>query len=327
MGKNGAKSQDDFIELAGWEIKKVKDGLDETQVTSLINELITQQDQLTKRTEHLASLTNLAERTVTEADKLAEEMKAQAVEQAKNETASLIAEAEIKAQEIENETKRIQLELKNSVQGILGQLLSEIDSLKQQVEALQAESEQKLFQPHLETAEPVTKPADETPVDSQEPIPAVNQTEQAPATNEPEPTPAINQTEQAPATNEPEPTPAINQTEQAPATNEPEPTPDGDILTLELQIVPPLDIMKIMEIVTYLDNLPEVENTELIPNTERPSIIVSLREPIELPSMLNALPQVANIEEDKTEPVEEGKPKKLQISLSLESAAQEAPKV
>jgi hypothetical protein len=91
--------------------------------------------------------------------------------------------------------------------------------------------------------------------------------------------------------------------------------------------VPPLDIMKIMEIVTYLDNLPEVENTELIPNTERPSIIVSLREPIELPTMLNALPQVANIEEDKTEPVEEGKPKKLQISLSLESAAQEAPKV
>ncbi len=309
MGKNGAKSQDDFIELAGWEIKKVKDGLDETQVTSLINELITQQDQLTKRTEHLVSLTNLAERTVTEADKLAEEMKAQAVEQAKNETASLIAEAEIKAQEIEGETKRIQLELKNSVQGILGQLLSEIDSLKQQVEALQAESEKKLFPAHLETAEPVTKPADETPVDSQEPIPAVNQTEQAPATNEPEPTPAI------------------NQTEQAPATNEPEPTPDGDILTLELQIVPPLDIMKIMEIVTYLDNLPEVENTELIPNTERPSIIVSLREPIELPSMLNALPQVANIEEDKTEPVEEGKPKKLQISLSLESAAQEAPKV
>lgn len=290
MGKNGAKSQDDFIELAGWEIKKVKDGLDETQVTSLINELINQRDQLTQRAEHLSSLTNLAERTVTEADKLAEEMKAQAVEQAKNETASLIAEAEIKAQEIENETKRIQLELKNSVQGILTQLLSELDGLKQQVEALQAESEQKLFQPP-ETDEPVAKQADETPVDSQEP------------------------------------TPAISQTEQAPATNEPATTPDGDTLALELEIVPPLDIMKIMEIVTYLDNLPEVENTELIPNTERPSIVISLREPIELAGMLRALPQVANIEEDKAEPAEEGKPSKLQISLSLEPVAQEAPKV
>ena len=289
MGKNGAKSQDDFIELAGWEIMKVKDGLDETQVTSLINELISQRDQLTQRTEHLSSLTNLAERTVTEADKLAEEMKVQAVEQAKNETASLIAEAETKAQEIENETKRIQLELKNSVQGILSQLLSELNGLKQQVEALQAESEQKLFQP-LETDEPVAKQADETPVDSQEP------------------------------------TPATSQAEQAPATNEPATTPDGDNLALELEIVPPLDIMKIMEIVTYLDNLPEVENTELIPNTEQPSIIVSLREPIELADMLRALPQVANIEEDKAESAEEGKPRKLQISLSLESVAQEAPK-
>jgi len=295
MGKNGAKSQDDFIELAGWEIKKVKDGLDETQVTSLINELITQRDQLTKRTEHLASLTNLAERTVTEADKIAEEMKAQAVEQARNETASLIAEAEIKAQEIESETKRIQLELKNSVQGILSQLLSEIDSLKQQVEALQADSEQKLFQP-LETDELVTKQADETPVDSQEPIPVANQTETG------------------------------EEAVQAPATSEQETTPKGDNLALELQIVPPLDIMKIMEIVTYLDNLPEVENTELIPNTEQPSIIVSLREPIELADMLRALPQVANIEEDKAESAEEGKPRKLQISLSLESVAQEAPK-
>jgi hypothetical protein len=294
MGKNGAKTEDDFIELAGWEIKKVKDGLDETQVTSLINELITQRDQLTKRTEHLASLTNLAERTVTEADKIAEEMKAQAVEQAKNETASLIAEAEIKAQEIESETKRIQLETKNSVQGILSQLLLEIDSLKQQVEVLQAESEQKLFQP-LETDEPVTKQADETPVDSQEPIPVANQTKTG------------------------------EEAVQAPASSET--TPEGDNLALELQIVPPLDIMKIMEIVTYLDNLPEVENTELIPNTERPSIIVSLREPIELTSMLNALPEVANIEEDKAEPAEEGKPRKLQISLSLEPAAQEAPKV
>ncbi len=289
MGKNGAKSQDDFIELAGWEIKKVKDGLDETQVTSLINELTNQRDQLTQRTEHLSSLTNLAERTITEADKLAEEMKAQAVEQAKNETASLIAEAETKAQEIENETKSLQLELKNSVQGILSQLLSELDGLKQQVEALQAESEQKLFQPP-QTDEPVAKQPDATPVDSQEP------------------------------------TPATSQAEQAPATNEPATTTDGDNLALELEIVPPLDIMKIMEIVTYLDNLPEVENTELIPNTEQPSIIVSLREPIELADMLRALPQVANIEEDKAEPAEEGKPKKLQISLSLEPVAQEAPK-
>jgi hypothetical protein len=295
MGKNGAKGQDEFIELGGWEIKRVKDGLDETQVTSLIYELISQRDQLNQRTEHLSSLTNLAERTVTEADKLAEEMKAQAIEQAKNETASLIAEAEVKAQEIEDEVKKLQIELRSSVQEILSQLLSGLDSLKQQVESLQAESERKLSQPP-ETDEPVTEPTNETSVDSQEPAPAVNQADTG------------------------------EETEQMPAANDQETTPQGNNLDLELEVLPPLDIMKIMEIVTYLDNLPEVENTELIPNTERPSIMVSLREPIELTSMLSALPEVANVEDDKSEPAEEGKPKKLQISLSLESAAQEAPK-
>ncbi len=299
MGKNGAKSQDEFIELCGWEIKKVKDGLDETQVTSLINELISQRAQLNQRTEHLSSLTNLAERTVSEADNLAEEMKVQAIEKAKNETASLIAEAEVKAEQIENDTKKLQLELRSSVQGILTQLLSELDSLKQQVEALQAESEQKLSPPletPLETDRPVTEPADETSASAQEPVPAVNQTD------------------------------AQEETEPAPAANEQETTPDSDNLDLELEILPPLDIMKIMEVVTYLDNLPEIENTELIPNTERPSIIVSLREPIELASLLLALPEVANLEEDETEPAGEGKPRKFQISLSVESAAQEAKK-
>lgn len=295
MGKNGAKSQDEFIELCGWEIKKVKDGLDETQVTSLINELISQRDQFSQRTEHLSSLTNLAERTVTEADNLAEEMKVQAIEKAKNETASLIAEAEVKAEQIENDTKKIQLELRSSVQGILNQLLSELGSLKQQVEALQAESEQKLSPP-LETDRPVTEPADETSASAQEPVPVVNQTD------------------------------TKEETEPAPAANEQETTPDSDNLDLELEILPPLDIMKIMEVVTYLDNLPEIENTELIPNTERPSIIVSLREPIELTSLLLALPEVANLEEDETEPAGEGKPRKFQISLSVESAAQEAKK-
>jgi hypothetical protein len=305
MGKNGAKSKGEFIELGGWEIKKVKDGLDETQVTSLINELVSQRDQLTERTEHLSSLTNLAERTVTEADKLAEEMKTQAIQQAKDETASLIAEAEVKAQEIEDEVERTQLELRSSVQGILNQLLSGLDSLKQQVETLQAESEQKLSQPPK-----MEEPAEETPVDSQETVPAVEET----PVDSQETVPAVDQTDTG------------EEAEQIPVTNEQETTPEVDNLDLELEILPPLDIMKIMEIVTYLDNLPEVENTELIPNTERPSITVSLREPIELTGMLSTLPEVANIEEDKSEPPSEGKPRKLQISLALESVAQEAPK-
>ena len=89
MGKNGAK--DNVIDLGGWEFKRVKNGLDEAQVASIINELIGQREALIQRTEHLNSLNKLAERTVTEADRLAEEMATEAIDQAKAEAAAIIA--------------------------------------------------------------------------------------------------------------------------------------------------------------------------------------------------------------------------------------------
>ena len=286
MGKNGTKNEGDFVELGGWEIRKVKDGLDETQVTSLIKELTSQRDELTQRTEHIASLTRLAEKTVTEADELAKEMKTQALEQAKNETASLIAEAETRARQIENETRRIQIELKSSVQEIFNQLLSGLESLKQRVGELKTESEQKLSRP-LNTAIPVTTKA----ADLAEPTPAVEKNQM----------------------------PVIRDTVRRIA-------PQGDNLNLELEILPPLDIMKIMEIVTFLDNLPEVENTELIPNTERPSIIISLREPIDLMDMLSALPEIANLKDTSGPDAEESQPRKIQVSLSRQPLPQKAQK-
>ncbi len=293
MGKNGAKDNDNIIELSGWEFRKVKDGLDETQVASLLNELISQQDSLTQRTEHLSSLTKLAERTVTESDKLAEEMKAKVIDQARAEAAEIIAEAEARAQQMEAENKRIQFELRNSAQELYSQLLSGLESLKQKVVALQVESEHKLSQPVAETST-VTMEADEIPATSQEPIPAIEQTE----------------------------TTAL--AEKAPLADDRDTTAGERELELELAILPPIDIMKIMGIVTYLDNLPEVENTDLIPNAERPSIIVSLREPINLIDMLRTLPEVARIEEDATETTgAEGKPRKIQISLSGKSVPQE----
>ena len=90
--------------------------------------------------------------------------------------------------------------------------------------------------------------------------------------------------------------------------------------------MPPLDIMKIMEIVSYLDNLPEIENTELIPNTERPSIIVSLRKPVNLIDLLSTTPEIDHLEEDATETSDPTRPKRIQVSLSSEPLPQEATK-
>ena len=102
------------------------------------------QDVWPQRTDHLSSLTKLAEKTVTEADEIAAGMKQEALDQAKAEAAAIIAQAEEQAQQIESETSRVQLDLRNSVQGLYEHLLTELDSLKQKVATLQTESEQKL---------------------------------------------------------------------------------------------------------------------------------------------------------------------------------------
>ncbi len=104
MDNDGSK--DGVAEMGGHEFKIVKKGLDKTQVAAFINELVKQRDELIserdellKREEHMLSLTRLAERTVIEADKLTEEIKREAMEQAKT-------EAKIEADKLTEEFKR-----------------------------------------------------------------------------------------------------------------------------------------------------------------------------------------------------------------------------
>lgn len=301
MANNGAKG--DVIELGGCEFRRIKNGLDEVQVASFINELVSQRDTLLQREEHLTSLTKLAEKTVAEADELAAEIKREAMNQAKDETAAIIAKAEEQTQQIieqkrtdaseqaavikaeaerkaefllENERKRIQPELSNFVERLYSQLLSELERFKQQLLALQElKFEHGLFQPAEETST-ITMEADEIPDESQELIQPIDQTN----------------------------------------TDEPE---------WELEILPPTDIIKIMRIVTYLDGLPEVENTEIIPEIDRPSILVFVREPIPLVDILRTLPEVAQVEEDATDIAgADGKPRKVQIVLSGKPVPEES---
>lgn len=301
MANNGAKG--DVIELGGCEFRRIKNGLDEAQVASFINELISQRDTLIQREEHLSTLTKLAEKTVTEADKLAVEIKTEAVSQARAETTAIIAKAEEQAQQIieqerteaneqaavikaeaerkaelllENERKRIQPELSSFVERLYSQLLSELERFKQQLLALQElKFEHRLFQPAEETST-ITMEADEIPNKFQELIRPIDQTN----------------------------------------IGEPE---------WELEILPPTDIIKIMRIVTYLDGLPEVENTEIIPEMDRPSILVFVREPIHLVDVLRTLPEVAQVKEDATDTAGvDGKPKKVQIVLSGKTVPEES---
>ena len=97
MGKD---SNDGIIELWGQDFNRAKDGLDEEQIVSFVNEIISERDTLLKRQEHLSSLTKLAERTVSEADNLAKRVKEEAEEQAKAEANAIVTKAEEQAQQI-----------------------------------------------------------------------------------------------------------------------------------------------------------------------------------------------------------------------------------
>ncbi len=74
-----------IADVLGYSIKRVKSGLDEDQVISLVKQLVSERDMLAQRQEHLSSLTRLYEKTISEADELAKQIKQEADEQAQAE--------------------------------------------------------------------------------------------------------------------------------------------------------------------------------------------------------------------------------------------------
>ena len=313
MTKNNKRNG--VVELWGREFKKVGDGLDKKEVVSFVDELMKKHEALLKRAEHLSSLTKLAEKTIVEADNVAQHVKSKAEEQAKSEAKNILSEAEeqakseaktilseaeeqaqkfieekraealarvnheveaikAKAQQqaeklLEEKTKEIQPVLRNNVKRLYGELLTQLDGLKEQVVALEKELEQKLSQPSAETS----------------------------TVEEPEKV----SVEAGKADNE-----FLELLQPAGETDEAEPE-------WELEILPPIDLTQILDIINYLDGMAEVEQTELIPQMDKPTITVFLRQPIDMVDILQALPQVASVTEDTDGA--EGKPRKAQIEL------------
>jgi len=304
MGKND--NNNGIVELWGREFKKTKNGLDEEQVVSFVNELINERETLLKRAEHLSSLTKLAEKTIVEADNVAKQVQKEAQDKAKAEVNAIVAKAEEQAQKIiqeksaeavaianreaeaikakaqqraesllEERAKGIQPQLRNTAKRLYGELLLQLESLKQQVVALEEEFDRKLSQPLEETSN-VSMEADKVDNGFLELI------------------------------------------QNADETNEGEPD-------WELEILPPVDLTQILDIINHLDGLAEVEKTELIPQINKPLIMVFVRQPIDLIDILRTLPQVAQVTEDTTESGDaEGKPRKAQIELSGKTVPQES---
>ena len=424
---NNAK-KDDVIVLGGREFNRVKNGLDEAHVASFIDELIEERDKLAQSQEHIASLTRLAETTVVEADNLATQIKKETAEQAEAESTAItdktkeqarqmmeqkIAEAEeianeranaikAKAEEeavllLENQKTKIRGELHNLVNQQFGYMLEELDGLKRQAAAVQADFGNKLSEPGGEKSNVITKIAEERDniVAEEKEAAAVEIAEEshnivaeekeAAAVEIAEESHNIVAEEKEAAAVEiaeeidnivaeekeasvveiaieseitaveekeaavveiaeesrmeageenkaldesPEPSRATDHTEKSFELSKLlqfEEQAELGKPQWEVEILPPFNVAKVMEVVAFLDQLPEVANTEMIvPKIDMPSILVFLREPINLVNVLQTIPGVAYIEEVKPDTAAtNGNSRKVRIALSGTTMSQE----
>jgi len=420
---NNAK-KDDVVVLGGREFKLVKNGLDEAQVAPFIDELTKERDKLAQSQDHIASLNRLAEMTVVEADKLAAQIKTEAEEQAKAESTAIIDKAKEQARQMAenkiaeaveianekanainakaeeeaalllgNERNKIRGELHNLVNQQFGYMLEELESLKKQAAAVQADFDNKLAKPREENsaaAMEIVKESDAIAAEiaeerdtivmegkdasaaeiaeerdtivmegkdasaaeiAEERDAIVMEGKDASAAEITEERDAIVMEEKdASAAEIVKESDTIVMEESKAPVEHPEPSQAADYIKKsldlsklleiedqaglgkpqwELEILPPFDIAKIMEVVSFLDQLPEVANTEMIvPQIDMPSILVFLRGPMNLVDVLQTIPAVAHIEEVTTDKAatngESGKePRKVRISLSENTTAQE----
>jgi hypothetical protein len=338
MNIMGNTAKDDVIVLGGREFRRVKNGLDEAQVTSFIDGVIKERDKLAKSQDHIASLNRLAERSIVEADKLATQIKTEAAEQAKAESAAIIDKAKEQARQmaekriteavelanekanaikgkaeeeaallLENEKNKIRNELRNLVNQQFGYLLEELEHLKQQAAAIQADFGNKSPEPREEKSTVTVKIAEEGDAAAAE-IAKESDTIVAEASKKIldkhlETSRATDKTEKSFELSK------LLQIEEQPELGKPQ---------WEVEILPPFEIAKIMEVVAFLDKLPEVANTEMIvPQIDVPLILVFLRKPLNFVDVLKTISAVAYVEEVTPDTAAtNGKPRKVRIGFS-----------
>jgi len=107
------KSDGEMPLALGQKFRIVKHGFDKNEVFAFIVSLIDQNNEYAKKLQHLDSLRKLAENTVIEANKMAESIKVEIVEKAREEATAIIREAEKKARE---EVERIIADAEKSSQ-------------------------------------------------------------------------------------------------------------------------------------------------------------------------------------------------------------------
>jgi hypothetical protein len=351
----GNNAKDDVLVLGGHEFKRVKNGLDEAEVASFINQLVKERDKLAHSQDHITSLNRLAERAVVEADKLATQIKTEATEQAKAEGAAIIDKAKEQARQLaerkmaesveqanekasaikskaeeeaamllENQKIKIRNELRNLVNQQFGYMMEELENLKQQAAAVQADFGSKLSEPGKRSSAGTMESAEERDTATAEMARERDAivAKESDAMVEKENDAIIKEESKKIIGEHLEPSSrGRDEDEKKSELSEllrVQEQPESGNPQWEVEILPPFEIAKIMEVVSFLDQLPEVANTEMIvPQIDVPLILVFLRRPINVVDVLQKVPAVAFVEEVKSNiAATNGKPRKVRISLS-----------
>ena len=108
---SGDSNNEDVFHIGDRTFRKIKLGLAEEEVRAYVEELISQRDTAVKRQEHLAALTELAEKTVMDANNLSQVMMKKATDQAKAEADKIRVKAE---QELDQFVKARKAEAKTA---------------------------------------------------------------------------------------------------------------------------------------------------------------------------------------------------------------------
>jgi len=288
-----------IVKLWGHDFVKAKYGLDETQVVSFVNELISQRNTFLQRREHLSSLTKLAERMVAEANNMATQIKDEAIERANAEATMILAKAEEQAQQmieekraeviamanrkaeaitanaqqeiellLEEKTRSSQTELKDTGKSLYGQFLLQLEDLQQQVRVLEIDFEHTLSQKMKQFDLNV-----ERELSFQLTVPMQQENN-------------VILDADVVVNTQPEYSMLADAGVQGQTLTQPGNSGQGKTV--------PVAVIGIMR---YLDSLPEVETTELIPIADTPRIKVFLNEPVPLMEILRTLPEVSQLKE------------------------------
>jgi cell division septum initiation protein DivIVA len=282
---NTTTNGENIISIGGRSFRKTKFGLAEDEVRAYIGELVNQRDALVKGQEHLKDLNELAQKTVIDANNISRAIAQKVIDQAKTEAQNLHVKAEQQAEEF---LKTVKAQAKTAAEKAAAEINADVSRQvkvvrEQQLADIQSEAAnlaQKLQNDLIAYIENMKKNVASLSTKYQsvelgkiELVKNVRGQNVIEAGNDK----TVNMAAK------------VSDGEKGVSSN---PVP-----WLEIELMPPMDIEKTMDLISELEKMPAVKTTDLLPETPNPLIRVFLNKPLPLAENLRKLPHIAQVTE------------------------------